>query len=239
MKPNFEIIDKYLNGELSNIQRSEIDRQLTTDALFAKDFALMLLAKKAAKKEADIQKKTEFEHLRSGLHLQKTKIVYLNRRAFISAAAACLALIIGFFWLLNKPENPELLADNYIKANLVTLPVLMGTEEDSLQKGINFYNKKAYLEASNIFEKLGDSDPKSIEYLGLTYLQLELYDKAIVAFNKLSVNINYKSRGKLLEALSYIKKGAKDKCYEILKEINKKDLSLEDREFVEDMAIRN
>jgi tetratricopeptide (TPR) repeat protein len=239
MRPNLEIIDDYLNGKLSDEEKKEIERQIVKDKVFAKEFSFMLLSKKAAKQEADILRKKEFESLKSGIELQKGNNKFLNKRVYTWVAAASIALIAGFFLIFNNNESPERMAQNYIDKNLATLPVLMGNEEDSLQKAINFYNKKAYTEASIIFEKLSKHNAKAMEYYGLNALQLNQYEKAITIFEQLSTNETYKNRAKLLLALSHFKKGENEKCYEILKSINRKDLSVEDREFVEDMAIRN
>jgi hypothetical protein len=239
METNFEIIDAYLRNELNEAEKKEVEKRITDDSAFAKDFAFMMHAQKAAKEEAAIQRKKDFESLASGLEIQQNQNVFLQKKRVIWAAAASLALLMGFFWLFNMGESSEKLADNYIKNQLTNLPVEMGSEQDSLQKGLSQYNQKAYLEASAIFEKLASKNPKALEYQGLVALQLEKYEKAIAIFQKLAENQTYQSRAKLLEALAQIKKGDKAKSYELIKSINKKDLSLEDREFIEDLAVRN
>lgn len=239
MRTNLEVIDEYLAGSLSDTEKTEIDLQILKDKAFAKDFTMTLMAKKAAKEAADIERKKDFESLRSGMVLQKNDNIFTKGYAKAWAAAASIAAIIGFFFLFNNKPNTEEIANNYIKSSLTDLPVLMGNDADSLQKAIEFYNKKSYAEAANIFEKLANRDPKTLEYYGLTALQLEQYDKAATIFEKLSANETFKSRAKLLQALSLIKKGDKAKSIEIIKAIDKKDLSLEDREFIEDMAIQN
>ncbi len=233
MRPNLEIIDNYLKGELSDSEKLTVEKQIATDKEFAKDFTLMHMAHKAAKELADAQRKKDFESLQSGLELQNKSNVFLQNNKIKWAAAASIALIISFFWIFNTGENSGNLANNYIKNHLTELPVMMGNSKDSLQLGIDSYNKKEYQLATNIFEKLANKEPKAQEYLGLALLQMEKYDDAITIFEKLSQNELYKSRAKVLEALSLIKKGDKVKSYEIIKSINKKDLSVEDREFIE------
>lgn len=239
MRTNLEIIDEYLAGSLSDTEKAEVDMQILNDKAFAKDFAMTLLAKKAAKEEADIQRKKNFESLKSGMDLEKNDNIFTKKYAKVWAAAASIALMVGFFAIFNNEPNQEEIANNYIESKLNVLPVLMGTDADSLQKAIELYNKKSFTEAANIFEKLANRDAKNLEYYGLTALQLEQYDKAATIFEKLSAKEEYKSRAKLLKALSLIKKGDKAKSMEIIKAINKKDLSLEDKEFIEDMAIQN
>lgn len=242
MRPNLEIIDDYLKGELSASEKKEIETRLAEDTDFAKEFTWVVLAKKAAKEEADAQRKADFEQLGNQLSSKPVGgpigVFYFGSATQI-AIAASLALMIGFFWIFTKNNNPDRLASNYIEKSLQSLPTMMGSQDDSLQKGVDFYNKKAFLEAQNIFAKLAVKDSKALEYHGLTALQLEQYDVAISIFQKLAKNETQKSRAQLLEALTLIKKGEKEKSFEILKAINKKDLSLEDREFVEDMAVRN
>lgn len=242
MKPNLEIINEYLSGELDEKQKGEVEMQIANNEAFAKEFTMILLAKKAAKEEAATIRKAEFESLRTKM---ASKPVggpigfFPNNNMVKIAMAASLALIIGFFWIFNQTETPQNLANNYIETKLNKLPVMMSAADDSLTKAINFYNKKEYTQAKPIFEKLSKNEPKAMEYLGLTNLQLEQYDEAIAIFKALSTNKTYTSRAKLLWALSLIKKGDKQQYYEILKGIDKNDLSLEDREFVEEMAISN
>ncbi len=242
MRSNLEIIDEYLRGELSASEKKEIENKLATDKDFAHDFALFILAKKAAKQEASAQRKAEFDLI--GQQLATKPVggpvgIFPFGRAKQLAIAASLALIIGIFWVFSNNQNPERLADAYIEKSLGSLPSMMGSQADSLQMGVELYNKKAYPEAQKIFEKLSKNNSKALEYLGLTALQQEQYDAAIQAFAQLATIEPQKSRAQLLLALSHIKKGEKEKSFEILKSINKKDLSLEDREFVEDLAVRN
>jgi tetratricopeptide (TPR) repeat protein len=239
MRPNLEIIDAYLEGELSDTEKSEVDMQIAENKDFAKEFTFIILAKKAAKEAADAERKKDFEALKSGLELQKNNNIFTKRYSKIWAAAASILVIMGLFLIFDTKPNAEKLANNYIKTQITELPVMMGADDDSLQLAIQFYNKKEYTNAQIIFEKLAVKNPKALEYLGLSALQLEQYDKAVQVFEQLSVNKTYKSRAKLLIALSLIKKGDKARCYQIIKEIELKDLSLEDREFIEDMAIRN
>ena len=56
MRTNLEIIDDYLAGSLSDTEKAEIDMQILKDKAFAKEFTMILMAKKAAKQEADNQR---------------------------------------------------------------------------------------------------------------------------------------------------------------------------------------
>lgn len=241
MKPSLETIDRYLKGELSDTEKREVEIQITEDQPFAKDFAMVLLSKKAAKEEANKVRKEQFEEIRTKLEREnKTgKTINFQYTKWSIAAAASVILILGITIFNNQKPNHELMANNFINEKLTTLPVLMGTETDSLQMGIQLYNKKAYSEAGVIFEKIANKVPKALEYQGLTFLQLGNFDNALIAFQKLSKNELYKSRAQLLQALTLIKKGDKTQYFELLKAINKNNLSLEEREFIEDMAIKN
>jgi hypothetical protein len=242
MKPDFETIDSYLNGELSDKEKKEIELKIKQDQLFAREFTFALLSKKAAKEDANKERKEQFEEIRTKLELAKNKsgkIIKFQYSKWAIAAAASVILILGITIFNNQKPNHEYMANSFIDENLTTLPVLMGTETDSLQMGIQLYNKKAYTEAEVIFEKIAYKVPKALEYQGLTALQLENYDKALIAFQKLAQNEIFKSRGQLLQALTLIKKGDKTQYFEIIKAINKNNLSIEEREFIEDMAIKN
>ncbi len=233
---NTEIIDNFLSGTLPEAERKALEARMKTDTAFAKEVAVQLMAHKAAKQAADEARKADFDELRGQMSRQpKQPMVTIGRIAW--AAAASLALIVGFFWLSNRPANELQLTENYISHELAQLPQLMGAEADSMQNAIALYNQKDYEKAKQIFEKIQSNKAKATEYAGLCALQSGDYKTALELFGQLEKEANMASRARLLQAMALIKSGDKSRYFEVLKSINIKDLSLEEREYVQSLGV--
>jgi tetratricopeptide (TPR) repeat protein len=239
MKPNQELIEEYLSNVANNEPTDAIAKRIASDPAFAQELALAIAIKKTAKAAANQERKEAFAKLGQQISHKKTNVFALPVVRW--AAAASLAILIGLFWFTSvqpKSIKTEQLASNFIDQHLNQLPVLMGTTKDSLQLAVTFYNKKAYTEASQILEKLQHKQkPQSIEYAGLAALQLGQYGKATELFKLLAQQENYKSRGLLLQSLAQIKAGDRENFYKTIQLIDKKELSVEEREFLQMVAI--
>lgn len=129
---------------------------------------------------------------------------------FISiAAAACVILLVGWFFLF-KPITADKLADRYIQQHMQTMSILLSNDTDSLEIAKHEFNNKNYTAAENIFTALShnkDVRPAAIEYLGILHLIRGNYNQAIIEFEALSaessLQVNY---GLFYQALGLIKR---------------------------------
>ena len=143
---------------------------------------------------------------------------------YSTAAAACLLIFIGWLYFFSNP-SPQHLAEGYINDNLYTLSVTMGTQ-DSLQLGIEAYNRQDYLTAEKIFLSLSQKNDQTVEaikYLGIVYLMTGAYDKAIEKFEALSAYPNlYANAGPFYKAIALMKRSVgndQEEAKQILRQV--------------------
>lgn len=213
---DLEYIDNYYANRLSAADKLAFEQRLANDAAFAEDVAFYANTKALEREKVLSEKHAQWNKKPSG--------TVLNFRLLSAGLAAALLLVMGW-WLYIQNTKPDLnqLADSYIKENLSTLPVKMGAKEDSLELGKQMYNDEKYLEAKAIFDKL--TDPKALEFAGLSALKTKNYLYAQKAFEKLAQNSDLiENKGKFYLALTYLQQGEKQKAETLLQEIKKEGL---------------
>lgn len=181
----FEQIDDYFNGQMPPEERSRFEDAIRTDGELAEAVAFYLSARQAAKTEYRRQRRQEWEARRPVVPEAEPRRV----RFWSYAAAASLALLLGVSWYLQE-ANPSAqeIADQYA-TEITTLGRTMGSEQDSLQRGIRLYNEGRFAEALALFDQQLARDPaneKALELSGIVSLRTGNYDQAINQFDRLS-----------------------------------------------------
>jgi tetratricopeptide (TPR) repeat protein len=107
-------------------------------------------------------------------------------------------------------------------------------EPDSLQNGFRLYNGGQYDSALQQFESILQKDTGnylSKKYLGIVYLTLGNYDKALLYFQQLENNSRYSNPAIFYQALTLMKRsqpGDKQKAKQLLQKVV--DNNLEEKE---------
>jgi tetratricopeptide (TPR) repeat protein len=212
---SLETIDDYFKGLLTEEQKISFEQRIQSDPAFAEEVAFYVSAGNLLKKELEAEKKVRFREL---YEQSKTSAAPRGRlremgglRKFgMFAAAAVLLLVLGLWWLSARQENPEKLADRYIKEQLQDLPVKMSSSQDSLQKAIGDYNQGRLPEALDQFEQILRRDPGSTfarMYAGIVYLRLAQYDKALSSFQQMEADTAlYSNPALFYESLALMKR---------------------------------
>ncbi len=130
------------------------------------------------------------------------------------AAAACVALLLGFFVFWPKPAGSPEMADRYIRENLTTLPVTMSSQPDTLQLARQAYNSGQFTQAETLVSAVQQRDPANTDaqkLAGLVSLRQGKYDKAIEQFHRLSQRTDLRANpGLFYEALARMKRDQTD-----------------------------
>lgn len=156
----------------------------------------------------------------------RTIPMYRKNTFWLAAAAAVAIPLLVAYLVFFQRQRPETLATAYIEEKLTTLSTTMATETDSLALGIGAFNEKEYEKAENIFHSLGKNEDLAAEatrYLGITYLKMGQYEKAIEEFNKLiSFTDLYSNPGKFYLAITLMKRskeGDVEQAKKLLQEV--------------------
>jgi tetratricopeptide (TPR) repeat protein len=215
-------IDDYFNGLLSPEDKQKFEQRCETDEQFADEVALYISSRDAMRAQLLEQKRNEWKILGNApvaeMKKEETKVVKINRWYMLAAAAS----VIGIIFLLNPfSKSAEELANDYVKNNLEQLSVNMDGGKDSLQTGINLYNKKEYAKALIIFNDLYTKDSSqtdALKFAGLTYMMQNNTDEAISKFDELAAKQNlFSNPGLFYKALVLLKRNKGDDTREAKK----------------------
>lgn len=207
MSDKLEYIDEFFKSKPSAEEIELFEKRVTEDPDFADDLAFYLSTVQTLRFNISEAKKDHFKTL---YHQEKHSSKPVTRLwPYMSAAAAILLIFIAVFYYTGN-KSPDAIAQSYIDKNLSTLPVMMNSTEDSVQRGVRLYNENKLEEASNTFERILQANPeeyKVMEYAGLVSIRLENYDKALLHFQQLSKATNlYANSGNFYVSLTLMKR---------------------------------
>lgn len=222
-----EYIDDYCKGLLSDEQQKQFELQILSDPSFAEELAFYISAGDLLKEELKAEKKARFKELYEQSKTQDTGSSPI-RRLWISsvAVAAVLIAFMAFWWVFNRQDDPEKLADNYITQELQILPVKMNSIQDSMQKAVNSFNTNNLHEALVQFEQILQRDSGNelaYKYAGIVCLRLKEYDKSLYYFRQLERDSALNSNPALFyESLTLMKRmepGDTEKARQLLQQV--------------------
>ena len=156
----------------------------------------------------------------------------------VAAAAAVIVCAFFAWYLVSSKSSPGQMADNYINDNFKTLPVKMSAEKDSIQDGLRLYNDGQYDAALKQFGSIAQRDTGNYllkNYMGIVYLKLGNYDKALEYFKQFENDTLYANPSLFYQALTLLKRnlpGDKQKAKELLQSV--KDNDLEGKELAQE-----
>ena len=222
-----EYIDSYFNKTLSAEERTAFEKRCEVDKDFAEQVAFYITARQSLKEKLLNQKQIEWQTKKDEEDLP---FLPSFKKSFASrwityAAAACFVLAASVY-LFEANSAHKRLAKNYISDKYETLSQTMDASHDSIQLAIAAYNNKDYSKALDVFRSVETNDPLNSEvkkYTGLTYLQQENYDSAVMQFDMLA-NMKglHSNAGDILKAISLMersKPGDKEVAKKLLQKV--------------------
>lgn len=211
---NCELIERYLQNELTLAEKELFEQRLAQDHLFAQDYQLYIeIGKTLAKQRAQAAFKKSLQEVAKH-YTQKSpkKIPYLRR--VITAAAAIIILIgisILFYYIEYTQQNKPLVTENTFNPHTPQLAairssdtLLLNTSKDTLlfykSQATQYFQQKNYSKAIPYLQKYlqttpNDYDPEYLFAYGYALYQLQQTPQAIKTFQTLKQHITYKSTG--------------------------------------------
>lgn len=187
---DIELIEKYLNNELSQTEKDNFDSRLQADAELAAEFerhenahaALDYMITKNLK-----QQLLDLESQEKVVSIHRTRNVFVYRLA----AAASVLLLVGFFYF--RLMTPGSLTGNELATKYYELPgssLRGGAGEveysDSLLLGLEAYEKADYPSSIHLLESIPPTDRYYVLaqfYLGHALFQSKEFKRAEQAFS--------------------------------------------------------
>ncbi len=212
----YKLIDAYLKGDLTEAQRTSIERLRTEDASFQKELDEHLELREALgpsqvnafrQMVGEVIKQNQARKKKKGFSLQ-----YL-----IAIAAAVALLLIAWQVLKPEPDTPEeLFSRSFNPPALVAIlrnaETISETEPTAqIQKEIDsLYRRKNYQEALSRLNAYGNQFPETRSsdfyyWSGLLFLLTDQADRALEAFSQVETGYPYDKPWHI--ALTYLKTG--------------------------------
>lgn len=235
MSKSLEYIEAYFEKKLSIQEKQIFEDRCIQDTNFAGEVAFYISSRKAIQQKLLEQKRNQWsvDETVPAINEPDTKITLPSGLAPVKrmvlhkwlpyVAAACLLLAVATYSFYSQ-ETTHQLAKEYVKT-LTHIDQNMGSA-DSLQQGINAYNKGDYDTALYVFQNIYQAYPDysdAKKYIGLVYLMKEDYDKALIHFDELSQRKDLVSNpGLFLKAVTLLernKKGDKENAKALLEKV--------------------
>ena len=227
---DLDLIEQYLNQELSEDELAVVEKRLEEDEEFrqAKLESEDLIAgiQSASRKEVLEKLKAIEEQLPEVII--ETKTVPLLRRPFVYGLAASFSILIlsVYFFLGKEPGNYETLFQDHFEVypNIVA-PTVRSTETEKSEKEFAYYTYDLgnYEKAIELLKEVSSKEDEgaSMLYLGMCYLMIGDNDNAIGSFQayKDSEFELFLPQVNWFLGLTYVRKGEVDKAKEVWEEI--------------------
>ncbi|WP_378181325.1 hypothetical protein [Aquimarina sp. SS2-1] len=221
-----ELIDKYIQSELTPSEKKQFDILLDQDDTFKEEVELIRNLKIVSGSEDRDQLRKSMADFEAKIAARETKVIPLfNYKRLLVAASILLVVAIGGITLLNPfgVDTNELYADNFEPYKNVVTPIVRG-ENDNDAEVIAFtsYETKDYESAANQFETLYETTkrPYFLLYQANALLALDKTAEAIPLLEKhISLNDELSERGKWYLSLAYLKDNRKKEAINLLKQM--------------------
>ena len=217
-------IDDYLLGRLEGDGLTAFEQQLQTDMEFAKRVNQQKNALDLLRKVGDFEMKKEVQEVQDLFEKGKqSKSLLIVLRPWLVAAAS-IALLVFAYVAFQVPTAEQLFNSNYLAYD-TGYGNRAGTDpvEMKLAEASKYYKEQKYAEALPIFES-AQSEIKEAKLLlmtGITYLELNQFDKAQASFSQLVTQKDpaFQYHGLWYSAMSYLKAGDIEKAKNQLQQL--------------------
>ena len=229
MQTNFEMIERYIDGELEGKQLLEFEELLSTDPDVKREYELSRQVNQAVMEDDIMALRETMEYMyEEDSKVKRIPTVFTKRKFYYASASA--ALLIAAGGLVQQLENPDLesttVYNKYYTPYEVTVTYRSGnTETDRLLlNALERYEEQDYEHALVLFEEVleGRKNDMAVNlYSGISYMEEEKYQKATKSFNHIISDKDnlFIEQAKWYLSMCYLKTEKSEKAEEILHEI--------------------
>ncbi len=213
-----EIIDKFLNNELDKKELAQFNQQLKQDKQLQLELKLQQELDAVIGDEETMDFRSELARVRKTMLENENRkpviISMLYNKTFLVAASVVILAGIAlslFFVNYNSHSNTELFAQYYSPYDSDISTRTVGIDNDNLMyKGMLEYEQKNFKKAAELLqESLLTKDSLNISsqlYLGISYIELDLYQEAENCFKTIieSGNLFFKEQAIWYLVMTYL-----------------------------------
>ena len=222
MSTQAELIDKYFEGNLSELERKTFDKLMASDPDFREAVDFQMKTKQAFQNH---ERKTlkgflsqiEDEIIQSENEIKKPGAKSRKLWPFMAAAVLISVMAIGYFVKKNSMSNTDEFSHDFyayyeVYPNVVK-PITRGevVNPEELEKAAFIaYESRDFKLADSLFSSLIDQHKEYLLfYKGITKIELQQYDSAKIYFENYlySDGMQFRDQAKWYMALSFLVKG--------------------------------
>lgn len=229
--PNFELLERYRKGELSEQEEKSLKQRRTEDEAFNDEVRRHLSAQAAIRQAGREHLKQRFREV---YHQEETaptpKVVpFYKRQQVWLLAAAVITLLVATWLTISGPSTTE---GGDVFATYYELPATPldrgGNDAEGVSRqfdqALDRYDAKEYAEAISLFETLLQDSAFSMQsaarfYQGHALLQINKPQKALEAFEEI-IHPLFIQQAQWFSALAYLKLGQTEEAKNILEKIS-------------------
>lgn len=217
MDEQLQKIEKYLRGELNEIEMKAFEKKIQEDKNLYEEVELFkdMLGGLRLRNNKLLKNKLNEIHEKAFPENKQAKVRTINWKQIAIAFAASVALVITFFYFQNQKSSSDSLYATYYTTYQPDWST-RGDNGQQIDENIkSLYESKNYKALLSSLEKKGN-DAKFFMLKGSSNLELEQYAAARNDFENAANNPLYKSTAQWYIALSYLKEKDIEKCKSIL-----------------------
>lgn len=227
-----DLIDDYLKGKLDEEQSREVERLAETDDDFRAELDFHRQTKSAFAVEEHDRLKRRLQSLSDKtpkpLHSNRSRTIF-GRPFWLVASAILLICSVGFYmWSVRQSatDPTDLYMAYFEPYPNVVLPITRDEVQlDERALAYSYYEQADYAKAYELFGSLSEDvhadDPEILFYRGISAMQLDLNDEAIVLLNTYQSDSTAKlgRQAKWYEALTHLKQGNKKEARKLWQDL--------------------
>lgn len=188
MNQQFELIEKYIDGNLSAKESKSVEQLIAKDKVFAKEYKLRYEVNEAIMQKDIMTLRENLNNVYNGQHQSPPSVV---RQLFIKnwhlvAASVTILIIVGSFLLsnLNNSSSEQIFEKYYSSENAIFMTRSDATVlDDNLNDALEKYQNKEYADAINLLT-INETNVAKY-YLGLSYMETDQFVKAKASFQNI------------------------------------------------------
>lgn len=229
METNFEIIEKYIDGELEGQELINFEKLLEFNAEIKRDYQLSLDINNSILEDDIMQLRESLDYMyKDEPKVRRLPNTFTRRKLFYAAASIALLLVAGGIikYITGSDLDNEAVFEKYYAPYEVSVIYRSGNEEVDkiLVNALQKYEEKNFSEAVVLFEKVlksGKDDMSVNLYSGISYMEEEKYQNAANSFGKIiAQNDNlFIEQAKWYLAMCYVITEKNDEAELILEEL--------------------
>lgn len=223
MQEDLDIVDRYLEGTLSEQERTAFEERLLQDEELRQQVAEMKVIHAGIIQASRKLALQNLKDLESTLPIVSENGLSLWYNTWLQAAAVLLIGLVTYALWPDAVDEQALFATHFEVYPNIIMPTVRGEmPNDSTLKTMAFraYDQKQYEEATDLFNSIEQKDESILFYLGNCYLANNQAEKALPLFEKVLNEYEvFDEQAAWYIAVSYLKREERERARQALEKV--------------------